>query len=130
MIKVNDVVKKETKYIAYFVLLFSVIMQSVFLVLQKWDYTVLLGNLLSGVAVVLNFLFMGITVQKAVEKDEKDARNAMKASQSLRTVFLFVVAVLGAAVPVFNIWATLIPLIFPRIAVSLRPLFDRKENKS
>ena len=105
-------------------------MQSVFLVLQKWDYTVLLGNLLSGVAVVLNFLFMGITVQKAVEKDEKDARNAMKASQSLRTVFLFVVAVLGAAVPVFNIWATLIPLIFPRIAVSLRPLFDRKENKS
>ena len=130
MIKVNDVVKKETKYIAYFVLLFSVIMQSVFLVLQKWDYTVLLGNLLSGVAVVLNFLFMGITVQKAVEKDEKDARNAMKASQSLRTVFLFVVAVIGAAVPVFNIWATLIPLIFPRIAVSLRPLFDRKENKS
>lgn len=130
MIKVNDVVKKETKYIAYFVLLFSVIMQSVFLVLQKWDYTVFLGNLLSGVAVVLNFLFMGITVQKAVEKDEKDARNAMKASQSLRTVFLFVVAVLGAAVPVFNIWATLIPLIFPRIAVSLRPLFDRKENKS
>ena len=130
MIKVNDVVKKETKYIAYFVLLFSVIMQSAFLVLQKWDYTVLLGNLLSGVAVVLNFLFMGITVQKAVEKDEKDARNAMKASQSLRTVFLFVVAVIGAAVPVFNIWATLIPLIFPRIAVSLRPLFDRKENKS
>ena len=130
MIKVNDVVIKETKYIAYFVLLFSVIMQSVFLVLQKWDYTVLLGNLLSGVAVVLNFLFMGITVQKAVEKDEKDAKNAMKASQSLRTLFLFAVAVVGASVPVFNIWATLIPLVFPRIAIALRPLFDRKENKS
>ncbi len=128
MTRVNDVVIKETKYIAYFVIVFSVIMESVFLVLQKWDYTVFLGNVLSATAVVLNFLFMGITVQKAVEKDEKDARNAMKASQSLRTLFLFVVALIGASVPVFNIWATLIPLIFPRIAVALRPLFDRKEN--
>ena len=130
MIKVNDVVIKETKYIAYFVILFSVVMQAVFLVLKMWDYKVLLGNLLSGIAVVLNFLFMGITVQKAVEKDEKDAKNAMKASQSLRTLFLFAVAVVGASVPVFNIWATLIPLVFPRIAIALRPLFDRKENKS
>jgi hypothetical protein len=126
--KINDVVKKETKYIAYFVLLFSVIMELVFLILQKWDYTVLLGNLLSGSAVVLNFLFMGISVQKALEKDEKDAKNAIRASQSLRTFFLFVVAAVGAAVPIFNIWSSLIPLLFPRIAIALRPLFNRKEN--
>ena len=128
MTKINDVVKKETKYIAYFVILFSVIMESVFLILQKWDYTVLLGNLLSGSAVVLNFLFMGISVQKALEKDEKDAKNAIRASQSLRTFFLFVVAAVGAAAPIFNIWSSLIPLLFPRIAISLRPLFNRKEN--
>ena len=128
MNKINDVVVKETKYIAYFVILFSIIMESVFLILQKWDYTVLLGNLLSGIAVVLNFLFMGISVQKALEKDEKDAKNAIRASQSLRTFFLFDVAAVGAAVPIFNIWSSLIPLLFPRIAISLRPLFNRKEN--
>ena len=128
MAKINDVVVKETKYIAYFVILFSVIMESVFLVMQKWDYRVLLGNLLSGTAVVLNFLFMGISIQKALEKDEKDAKTAIKASQSLRTFFLFVVVAIGVAVPIFNIWSSLIPLLFPRIAIALRPLFNRKEN--
>ena len=128
MTKISDVVIKETKYIAYFVILFSVIMESVFLVMQKWDYTVLLGNILSATAVVLNFLFMGISIQKALEKDEKDAKTAVKASQSLRTFFLFVVVAIGAAVPIFNIWSSIIPLLFPRIAIALRPLFNRKEN--
>ncbi len=128
MTKISDVVIKETKYIAYFVILFSVIMESVFLVMQKWDYTVLLGNILSATAVVLNFLFMGISIQKALEKDEKDAKTAIKASQSLRTFFLFVVVAIGVAVPIFNIWSSLIPLLFPRIAIALRPLFNRKEN--
>ena len=126
MKKVDPVVIKETKYIAYFVLILSLVMQAIFLILKKWDITVLLGNLLSYVAVVLNFLMMGITVQNAVTKDEKDARQALRASQSLRTFFLFAVAALGALLPVFNIWATLVPLFFPRIAIMLRPLFNKE----
>ena len=126
MKKVDPVVIKETKYIAYFVLILSLVMQAIFLILRKWDITVLLGNLLSYVAVVLNFLMMGITVQNAVTKDEKDARQALRASQSLRTFFLFAVAALGALLPVFNVWATLVPLFFPRIAVMLRPLFNKE----
>lgn len=126
MKKVDPVVIKETKYIAYFVLILSLVMQAIFLILRKWDITVLLGNLLSYVAVVLNFLMMGITVQNAVTKDEKDARQALRASQSLRTFFLFAVAALGALLPVFNIWATLVPLFFPRIAIMLRPLFNKE----
>lgn len=123
MKKIDPVVIKETKYIAYTAAILSIAMQAGFLILQKWDITVLLGNLLSGVAVVLNFLFMGITVQNAVTKDEKEAKQAIRASQSLRTFFLFAVVALGALLPVFNVWATLVPLFFPRIAIVLRPLF-------
>ena len=50
----------------------------VFLIIGKWDYTVLLGNLLSGCAAVLNFLLMGITVQNALSKDEKSAKTAVR----------------------------------------------------
>lgn len=126
--KLDATVRKETKYIAVWVLLFSAVMEAVFLIIGKWDYTVLLGNLLSGAAVVLNFLLMGITIQNAVEKDEKDAKNTMKASQSLRTLFLFVIVVIGVVAPCFNIWSTIIPLFFPRIAIALRPLWYKESQ--
>ncbi len=122
MLKLNDTVKKETLYIAYWVLIFSAVMEAVFLIIGKWDIYVLLGNILGGGAGVLNFLLLGVTVQKAVEKDEKEARNFMRASQSMRTFMLFVIAALGAALSVFNIWSTLISLLFPRIAIAISPL--------
>ena len=73
MKKIDPTVVKETVYITAFTIIFSMLMQAVFLIVQKWDYTVLLGNLLGIIAVVLNFLLMGITVQNAVLKEEKDA---------------------------------------------------------
>ncbi len=125
MFKLNDTVKKETAYIAAWILILSAVMQSVFLCIGKWDYTVLLGNILGGGAGVLNFLLLGVTVQKAVDKDEKDAKTFMKASQSLRTLMLFVIAAIGAILNIFNTWAVLIPLLFPRIAIALSPLIRK-----
>ncbi|MBQ3557547.1 MAG: hypothetical protein IJA11_07105 [Oscillospiraceae bacterium] len=124
MKKVDATVQRETLYILSWVLVLSVLLQAVFLVLRQWDITVLLGNALSGAAAVLNFFFMGLTVQKALEKDEKDAKTAMKLSQTYRMLFLIVVAAVGATF--LNLWAAVIPLFFPRIAISLRPLFDKK----
>ena len=71
MAKVDKVVIKETKYIALWVVIFSLVMEAVFLIINKWDYTVLLGNLLSGTVGVLNFFLMGIGVQKAIMQEEK-----------------------------------------------------------
>lgn len=128
MIKVNDTIKKETEYIAYFCLLLSVLMQLVFIFLKKWDYTVITGNLLSYTLAVLNFYFMGITVQKAVTMDENDARKLMKSSQGLRSAGLFLGLVIGVVFPCFNTVAVIVPVFFPRIAVSFRPLIkDKKE---
>lgn len=127
MMKIDSTVRRETKYIAIWVFLLSLIMQAVFLIIGKWDYTVLLGNVFSGAIAVLNFLLMGITVQKAVEKSEKDAAAMMKASQSMRSLLLFVVVVLGIALPFFNGFAAVIPMFFPRIAIAIRPFLDRKK---
>ena len=130
MQKIDKVVLKETKYIAAWVLIFSAILQAVFLVIGKWNYTVLLGNLLSGIAIIANFLAIGITVQNALKKDEKEAKQAIKASGMVRTFFLFLIALIGVLLPIFNIWTVLIPLIFPRIAIAIRPLWDKKSATS
>lgn len=130
MQKIDKIVWKETKYIAAWVLIFSAILQAVFLVIGKWDHTVLLGNLLMGVAVTLNFLLMAITVQNAVGKEEKDAKQMLQLSRTLRTLGLFCVALLGVLLPCFNLWAVLIPLFFPRVAIALRPLWNKKTEGS
>lgn len=126
MKKIDAVVWQETGYIAIWVAVFSALMQSVFLMLHAWDYTVLLGNLLTGVAGILNFFLMALSVQNALEKEEKEAKGTMKLSQTYRFLFLAAVVALGCALPVFQTWAVIIPVFFPRVAIALRPLFDKK----
>ena len=116
----------ETAYIGVWVLILSAVMQAVFLVIGHWDITVLLGNLLSAAAATLNFFLMGITVQIAVAKEEKEARQTVKTSQSLRMIMLMAVLLLALLLPCFNPIAAAIPLLFPRIAIIFRPLFDKK----
>ena len=100
----------------------------VFLLLKNWSYTVILGNLLSLAVAILNFLFLGITVQKAVTLDEKEARKLMRSSQTLRNAAMFVLVVIGVVAPCFNTISVIVPLFFPRIAMLFRPLIkDKKE---
>ena len=128
MIKVNDAVKRETKYIAYFCACLSLIMQAIFILLKKWDYTVVLGNLYSLIIAVLNFYFMGLSVQKAVSMESEEAKKIMRSSQGLRNIFMFITLAVGVVVPLFNTIAVIVPVFFPRIAVSFRPFIkDRKE---
>ena len=129
MKKIDPTVLKETAYITVFTIIFSILMQSVFLVLQKWDYTVLLGNLFGIFAVVLNFFLMGLTVQNAILKEEKDAKNLIKLSQNGRLLMMLAFAIVGYLVPVFNAIAVVIPYLFPRIAIMFRPLFDKRGEK-
>ena len=126
MKKIDKIVLRETKYIALWTVIFSVIMQAMFLIIGKWDVTVLLGNLLGGVAVILNFFLMGITVQKAVSKEEKEAKSLMRTSQTARLFMMFLFVVIGVTAPIFNTWSSIIPLVFPRIAMALKPIADKR----
>ncbi len=121
MARINSTVIKETRYIALFSCVLSVLMQAVFLiVLRRFDYTVLLGNLLGLITGVGNFFFMGIGVQKAVEKDEAGARKVMRFSQTARFFGVFILAMAGVLIPVFDPIALVISIFFPRIAIAAR----------
>lgn len=129
MDKPNNIVCKETKYIAANILILSAIMQVVFIVIGKWNITVFTGNLLTAAAMIANFYFMGVGVSKAVEKDEADAKKLIKASQSFRTLGIFVVVVLAVVLPWFDTVSAIIPIFFTRIAVALRPMWERLGGK-
>lgn len=120
MSKVDKTIVQETTYLAAWSGIFSMLMQAVFLILKRWDYTVLLGNLWGVFVTLLNFFLLGLTVQKAVTKEEKEAKNVMKLSLTLRNMMVFVLAVAGALIPQIAILPMIIALFFPRIAMTIR----------
>jgi len=116
---VDATVMKSTRYITVVVLIGSLLMQAVFLIIGQWDYTVVLGNLLGAVTAVANFFFMALTVQRSLEMVPDDASKRVRTSHSLRMLMQLVICVIGGAVPCFNIFAVVIPLVFPSIGAKL-----------
>ena len=128
MVNSRSVILKETKFIFVWEIILSLPMQALFYILGEWDYTVLLGNTLSGVVAVLNFFLMGIAVRKAIGEKENDARKVITASRLIRLLMILILLIVGFTVPVFHFWAMIPPLLFPRIAIAFRPLFDKKKT--
>ena len=130
MAKRDPAVKKETAYIAVWVLSLSLVMEAVFLLLGKWEMPVLWGNLIGAAAAIGNHFLLGMTVARALETGEKD-RAMLKVRSSMTLRMLGIAAVCAVAVGVLktNVFATLIPLLFPGIGLKLRPLVDKKQGR-
>ena len=125
MKKRDSAIIRETCYIAVAMLILSTIMELIFVLVSAWNYTVLLGNLLSIAVSVLNFYLMGRSIQTSLGKEEKAASDFMQFSQVARFLMLVCTAIVGVTVPIFNMWTVLIPLLFPRIAIAFRPMIGK-----
>ena len=128
--KIDPTVKKETLFVSIVTLILSMLMESVFLIIGKWDISVLLGNILGGGIGILNFFFLGLSVQKAVSTDEKKAKEIMKASHAIR--FALIIVLLAVSLifqSVFNVIATIISLLFATAGVYMRAIFNKDRKK-
>lgn len=128
MAKLDETVKKECLVTAVWVLILSALMQSIYLLCGIWNVSVLLGNIYGGAVAVLNFFLLGLTVQSALGKDEKEAKNTVKLSLTGRMLLLFAAGALGVALPWFDSLAAVLPFVFPRISVYFRAYFEKKKN--
>ncbi len=123
--KFNETVKKETAFVLGFTVVLCAILQSLYLICGFFSFRALIGTGISWLVSGLNFLLTALTVQKAVEDNEDTAQKRIKASQSLRSVMILAVLVvsillLGQELP--TVLALVIPLLFPRIAATVRML--------
>lgn len=119
---VTPEVRRSTRYIALVVLAGSVLLQAVFLLIGKWDITVLLGNLLGAAAAVANFFIMAQTVAKALASgDKENASRKTQLSRSMRMLLMALVLVAGHLLGL-NLIAVAIPLVFPSVGAMLSRL--------
>ena len=130
MTKLDPTVRKETGYIAVWVIGLSFVMQAVFLLLGKWDISVLTGNLAGAVSAIGNYLLLGITVTKAASGPPEKIALKVRSSMTARLLGQAAVCAIAVGLLHANVYATVIPLLFPRVGIAFRPLIDRKRGKT
>ena len=120
----SDVLKKEAGYIAAGTVVLSALVQIVWAVFFKYDLSVFLGGLWGGTFAVVNFVLMGLTVQKvARESDQQAAKRRMQASYQMRMILIILATVLAIIVPGISWVMAVISLFFPRLTILVMPLF-------
>ena len=120
----SDVVKKEAGYIAAGTILLSAIVQIVWAIVYTYDSSVFIGGLWGGTVAILNFVLMGIAVQKvANETDQMSAKRRMQASYQFRMMLIIFTTVLAVIIPGVNWMMAAISLFFPRLTSLVMPLF-------
>ncbi|MBR5231260.1 MAG: ATP synthase subunit I [Clostridia bacterium] len=149
--KVQAPVKTETRRIAVGVAVLSALMLIVFVLIGRFDWTVLWGTLLGGGYAVLNFFLMALTVQHAAEQmngvtlpaeeeetgdetqpkqkeelpQQKMARSIVQRSYTLRLALTALVAVIAVKVPLFHAVPAIVAFFFPRIVITAQPLLQK-----
>ena len=129
----DPAVRKETGYIAVWDVLLSLVMEAVFLLIRKWDLSVLFGNLGGGAVAIGNFFLMALIATRAVRRGvetgkPEEAALRVKATVMVRLIGCVLLCVLLIAVFKTNVYATLIPVLFPQIGIFFRAAAGKKNT--
>lgn len=131
---VRKMVLKETGIIAIGEAIGVAGMFGVFVLLGRFDLAVLIGGLVGGLAAILNFFVMALSVNiaadKAVAQNVAGGQRTMKSSYMLRMVLLFLILFAFAKSGVADPFALVIPLVFVRFTITLAEFFRRKEGEN
>lgn len=137
----------DTVFMAVGEIIVALIITGVYLIVKRFDYTVITGALLGGGVTVLNFLILSVSVNRAVNKyieargdremSEEEAQefskahtmevqNAVTRSYLLRTLMMVASLVLALLTSFFNPIATVIPLLMYRPIIYLTEAIKKK----
>lgn len=101
-----------------------------FALLNRLDYTVVLGGIVGAVVSLLNFFFMavGLTLaaDRAAQQDVKGGKGMVKSSYAIRTIIMFVVLALCAKSGHCNVIALVVPLLVVQPTLLVAEFFRKK----
>ena len=139
----------DTVWLAIGETVVAALISAVYLLIGKFDYTVITGATLGGAVTVLNFLILSVGVNRAINKfveergdkemDEEEAdkyakehgmavQNAMMKSYMLRMLLMIGSLVLAGISGWFDIIATVIPLLMYRPVLYVTEFIKTKLN--
>ncbi len=90
-----------------------------------FDYTLILGAIWGNIVCIANFYLLGKTAQIAVRKSPKAAQTYMNTMYCLRYLGIFAAMTAAALLPIFNLIAAVVPLVFPKIVITIRAIREK-----
>lgn len=133
--KINEdnAVVKTTLQIAIGQAICIAIMFAIFAICRKFTYQVVLGGLLGGVVTILNFFFMGLSVDSAADKygeSEKNIKASVQLSFIARLIVMLVCLGLALKSGWFNPITLLVPLCLVRPILLVCEFMHKSKTKS
>lgn len=103
-----------------------------FLVSLFWGFKlpVLIGFLVGLVYVVLSYYYLSETIYRAVKRSKKTAQRMMFICYLSRYLILVLLCLIAVKVKFINVFAVLIPQLFPRLVLTLNNFKERKAIKN
>jgi hypothetical protein len=141
---------RELLFITIGEAIISLIICGIYLLINKYSYKVALGALVGSVVTLVNFLVLSIMTNRVIDRflkergegemSDEDAaalaakfqgqvQNQMKLSFIIRTAVMAVTLIIALVSGVFDVIATLIPLLMLRPIITVSQLFNRKAEK-
>ena len=101
-----------------------------FALLNRLDYTVVLGGIVGALVSLLNFFFMAVSLtlaaDRAAQQDVKGGKGMVRSSYAIRTIVMFVVLALCAKSGHCNVIALVVPLLVVQPTLLVADFFRKK----
>ncbi|MBR2903011.1 MAG: ATP synthase subunit I [Clostridia bacterium] len=132
MIKMSNAIRKEVIRMLIALAPMCLIMYGIFAIAGYWQLPTILGTLAGYSLASLYYFMLACALEQSLAKEtEAEARLHQFKSYWLRLGVIGVVVAAAIYVPQVNVWATIIPLVFPRIAIYILQAWDNiKERKN
>jgi len=117
---------REVLRVSVCIFALGAIMVLVFALFGNFDLTVLWGALLGCVYACINFAHTAKSVERSASAgSESAAKMKMMSGYYFRLILAAAVMFWAIKAPYFNMWAAVIPFIFPRISIYIVSIIDR-----
>ena len=126
----RKIVYRETGAVAIGVGICTAVMILVYVLLGRFDLSVLWGGLVGALLSIGNFFFMALGASKAADKAENQDVSGgsllVRNSYMLRLLVLFLILIFCAKTEAFNLIALVLPLVFVRPTLTAVEFFRKK----
>lgn len=112
----SDMICRELKFLVPRALFFDVIVYIISLPVYKLCADVPLGLLAGTAVMLLNFIILGLSSERAVEKTLSMAKGYMFGSYMIRLLITGLLFYAGVTFPQINLLAAAIPQLYPKLA--------------
>lgn len=122
----SDMIKRELKFLLPRAAVLDLVIYLISLPVYKLGAEVPLGLLAGTAVMLLNFIILGKSAERAVERPVASAKRLMFGSYMLRLAITGVLFYAGVKLPQINLIAAAIPQLYPKFAYTLDAMIKRK----